>query len=304
MRYGTRASPGWPDQDEVAEPSVPADRAALRQRPGRRPPVPWWALVAGLVLTVELGWMASVGLPTRLAGEPEQQPSVRSAASVVVPDLAGPSSPVPPAKPPAAADPASSRPAGPTRPAQLRAWAESVAAKVGIPSVALAAYGSAERVLAAENPGCHLSWVALAGIGRVESDHGRYGGAVLLPDGRSDPPVVGIALDGVGVATIRDSDRGRLDGDPVHDRAVGPMQFIPTTWARWATDADGDGRSDPFALPDAALAAGRYLCRSGAGDLRTGSAWTAAVLSYNASTSYLQRVTDYSNSYAAASLAH
>ena len=255
--------------------------------------MPWWALVA---LTVELGWMASVGLPTRLAGEPAQQPSVRSAASVVVPDLAGPPAPVPPARP-------SPRPAGPTRPTQLRVWADSMAAKVGIPSVALAAYGSAERVLAAENPGCHLSWVALAGIGRVESDHGRFGGAVLLPDGRSVPPVVGIALDGVGVATIRDSDQGRLDGDLVHDRAVGPMQFIPTTWARWATDADGDGRSDPFALPDAALAAGRYLCRSGSGDLRTGSAWAAAVLSYNASTSYLQRVTDYSNSYATASLA-
>jgi membrane-bound lytic murein transglycosylase B len=174
---------------------------------------------------------------------------------------------------------------------------------VGIPVTALAAYGSAELTLADEDPGCHLSWVALAGIGAVESDHGRFGGAALLPDGRSRPPIIGIPLDGNGVAMISDTDRGHLDGDPGYDRAVGPMQFLPGTWRSWGADGDGDGRADPFVLADAALAAGRYLCHGGGGDLRTVRAWSAAVLGYNASTRYLRDVTRRSNLYAARSVA-
>ena len=183
---------------------------------------------------------------------------------------------------------------------RMRIWADRLSPQVGIPAVALAAYGSAEVRLAKEDPGCHLSWVALAGIGRIESDHGRFGGAVLGEDGRSTPRIVGVPLDGNGVATITDTDGGALDGDTVHDRAVGPMQFIPSTWRRYAADGDGDGVADPNALPDAALAAGRYLCVAGGGDLRTGPAWTRAVLAYNNSGDYLRKVTDWSNAYVAA----
>ena len=166
--------------------------------------------------------------------------------------------------------------------------------------MALAAYGAAEVRLAKEDRGCHLSWVALAGIGRIESDHGRYGGAVLGEDGRSTPRIVGVPLDGNGVAAIGDSDGGTLDGDTVHDRAVGPLQFIPSTWRRWGADGDGDGTADPNSLPDAALAAGRYLCAAGRGDLRTGPAWTRAVLAYNNSGDYLRKVTAASNGYVVA----
>lgn len=191
--------------------------------------------------------------------------------------------------------------AGAAGPQRLGGWAERLSPRVGVPAVALAAYGAAEVRLAAEDPACHLSWVALAGIGAVESDHGRFRGAALGADGRSDPPVVGIPLDGNGVAAIADSDGGRFDGDGVHDRAVGAMQFIPGTWRRWGADGDGDGVADPFVLPDAALAAGRYLCHAGAGDLRDGAAWRRAVLAYNASSAYVARVTRASNGYAAAS---
>lgn len=185
----------------------------------------------------------------------------------------------------------------------MAGWADALAPQVGIPAVALAAYGTAEVELAREEPGCHLSWVALAGIGSVESDHGRHGGAILLLNGRSLPPVIGVALDGRGVAVVADTDDGRLDADRVHDRAVGAMQFLPSTWARWGADGDGDGRSDPFTLADSALAAGRYLCHSAAGDVRTGRAWTSAVLSYNHSASYLAEVTRRADEYAARSLA-
>ena len=92
-------------------------------------------------------------------------------------------------------------------------WRPDLAAN-GIPQVALEAYRAAERQLADEEPGCGVSWALLAAIGRVESNHGRYGGSTLLRDGRSDPPIVGIPLDGrPGVARIGDTDGGRYDGD-------------------------------------------------------------------------------------------
>jgi hypothetical protein len=169
----------------------------------------------------------------------------------------------------------------------------------GIPEVALAAYKAAERRLAEEDPGCGVSWSLLAAIGRVESNHGRFAGATLLKDGRSDPPIVGIPLDGsrAGVARIADTDGGRYDGDARFDRAVGPMQFIPGTWAMFAVDGDGDGRSDPFDLDDVALAAGRYLCRAG-GDLRTEAGRRDAVYSYNRSEEYVRLVLDLADEYA------
>ena len=130
-----------------------------------------------------------------------------------------------------------------------------------VPEAALRAYRDAARTLAQTDPSCEMPWTLLAGIGRVESDHGRYGGSQLDSDGISHPAIRGVALNGVGpVAAIPDSDKGRFDGDLVWDRAVGPMQFIPDTW-RWAgRDGDGDGVTTPNDLDDAALAAGAYLC--------------------------------------------
>jgi hypothetical protein len=178
----------------------------------------------------------------------------------------------------------------PTRPQDtLAAWAGDLE-RIGIPKVALQAYGYAELALAQSEPDCRLSWTTLAGIGRIESNHGRSHGATLLDDGRSNPPVVGLPLDGgPGRMKITDTDSGELDGDPTYDRAVGPMQFIPTTWQRWATDGDGDGRSDPFDIDDAALAAGRYLC-AGNRNLANGDGWWNAILSYNRLDSYVRDV--------------
>jgi hypothetical protein len=159
----------------------------------------------------------------------------------------------------------------------------------GIPAIALDAYQRAAARTAGSEPACGLRWPLLAAIGRVESDHGRFSGAVLHVDGTSTPKIIGIPLDGVGAALITDSDGGRLDGDTVLDRAVGPMQFIPTTWANYAADGDGDGVTDPFSIYDAALAAAHYLCAAG-GDLRTTAGQTRAVLAYNHSDSYLALV--------------
>ncbi|HEY8373786.1 MAG TPA: lytic murein transglycosylase, partial [Pseudonocardiaceae bacterium] len=79
------------------------------------------------------------------------------------------------------------------------------------------------------------------------------------------------------------------------------MQFIPSTWAQWAADGDGDGKADPQDLDDAALAAARYLC-AGNRDLGTGKGWWAAVMSYNNSVEYAQKVFGLADTYARASI--
>ncbi len=149
--------------------------------------------------------------------------------------------------------------------ADLEAWAARVADRSEVPERALLAYGRAELAQRAATPDCRLSWATLAGIGRVESDHGRLGRADLDADGGPTagcrPRIIGVPLDGsAGVREVPDTDGGALDGDPTYDRAVGPMQFLPTTWARYGADGNGDGVRDPHQLDDAAVAAARYLC--------------------------------------------
>ncbi len=182
--------------------------------------------------------------------------------------------------------------------AQLADWAGEVSAQTDIPADALAAYGHAAAVMERARPECALAWTTLAGIGGVESAHGRHGGARIDEEGRVVPEVIGIPLDGSpGVALIEDTDGGRVDGDPVYDRAVGPMQFLPETWAHWGTDADGDGLADPHSIDDAALTAARYLCAADRRlDLPEG--WGAALWSYNQSTEYAGEVSYRANAYA------
>ncbi len=173
---------------------------------------------------------------------------------------------------------------------------------IDVPARALQAYGNAQDLVAREQPGCHLSWTTLAGIAHIESNHGRFGGRTLELDGRPSSPIIGIALDGhPGVQAITDTDGGVLDGDPVWDHAVGPFQFIPSTWLRWKADGNGDGVADPQNIDDAALAAGHYLCAGGK-DLATGSGWWQAILSYNNSVAYVQDVFTAADGYARATV--
>ncbi|MEU6645672.1 murein transglycosylase [Saccharomonospora sp. NPDC046836] len=185
--------------------------------------------------------------------------------------------------------------------AELDAWSERVAAATDIPARVVAAYGRAEMWLRGEQPDCRLSWGTLAGIGRVESQHGTHGGGRIEADGTPTRPIIGVPLDGSpGVRAIRDTDGGRLDGDTTWDRAVGPMQFLPGTWERWRARAVRDGAPpDPQNIDDAALAAARYLCANG-GDLGTPQGWWDAVLTYNRSGDYAQRVFSSADAYAAA----
>ena len=157
----------------------------------------------------------------------------------------------------------------------------------GIPATVLRAYRAAEASVGRTDPGCRLPWELLAAIGKVESGQAR-GGAVDR-NGTTLGRITGPPLDGRGFALIRDTDGGVHDGDTVYDRAVGPMQFLPSTWAGWGADGNGDGRADPNNIFDAALAAGHYLC-AGDRDLGRAADLDRAVLSYNHSGAYLRLV--------------
>src|SRR5689334_17859212 len=168
----------------------------------------------------------------------------------------------------------------------------------GIPAAALAAYQRAAQVIDSADKGCNIDWTLIAAIGRVESNHGRYGGNTLDANGVSRPGIYGIPLDGSnGTSKIKDTDAGQYDNDPQYDRAVGPMQFIPSTWSVVGVDGDGDGKRNPQDIDDAALATAVYLC-SGNEDLSTTKGQESSVYRYNHSQEYVDLVLSIMRAYA------
>ncbi|GLW92814.1 lytic transglycosylase domain-containing protein [Actinokineospora globicatena] len=165
----------------------------------------------------------------------------------------------------------------------------------GIPGTMLQAYMRAAQTLATTTPNCHLDWPLLASIGRIESNHAR--GGRVDAGGRTATPILGPVLNGGGFAAISDTDGGRYDGDARWDRAVGPMQFIPSTWKGYASDGNGDGETDPNNIYDATLGAGKYLC-SGGLDLANPQQRATAVFRYNHSDSYVRTVLIWADAYA------
>jgi membrane-bound lytic murein transglycosylase B len=152
----------------------------------------------------------------------------------------------------------------------------------------LGAYQRAAQALAASQPACHLSWSVLAGIGRIESGHASNGR--IDTAGNTLGPILGPRLDGSpGMAAIPDTDHGLLDGDTVWDRAVGPMQFIPSSWRSW-------GVGSPNNIYDSTLAAGRYLCSGGA-NLSDPVQLKAAIYRYNHSATYVDIVLQWAAAY-------
>jgi membrane-bound lytic murein transglycosylase B len=154
----------------------------------------------------------------------------------------------------------------------IDAWARSLG-HLGIPERALVAYGRAELISGARNPGCGLSWTTLAGIGATETNHGTTGGNRITADGTTLTPIVG----------------------PEYNEQ-GPMQFLETTWENWAADGNGDGVEDPHNIDDATVAAADYLCAGGR-DLSDPADWYDAVHSYNPVEAYVQKVYDRADEY-------
>lgn len=67
--------------------------------------------------------------------------------------------------------------------------------------------------------------------------------------------------------------------------ANGWMAFLPSTWAEWGVDGDGDGDKDPYSAPDAIFSAANYLRDSGA----PGN-WHDAIFAYNHAEWYVEKV--------------
>jgi len=185
---------------------------------------------------------------------------------------------------------------GPPPPAAVLGTGSFAAGAAGlrIPAMALSAYRKAEQTMAAAAPGCGVSWNLLAGIGRIESSHAN--GGATDDRGTAVRPIYGPVLDGSlpGNEIIVQSNLG---GRAIYARAMGPMQFLPGTWSRFASDGDGDGKSDPQNLFDASLSAARYLC-SGGLNLRNQAQVMTSILRYNNSMPYAQNVLGWAAAYA------
>ena len=102
----------------------------------------------------------------------------------------------------------------------------------GIPAAALAAYQRAAQVIDSADKGCNIDWTLIAAIGRVESNHGRYGGNTLDSNGVSRPGIYGIPLDGSNsTSKITDTDAGAVRQRPAvrpcrRPDAVHPLDLV------------------------------------------------------------------------------
>ena len=177
-------------------------------------------------------------------------------------------------------------------------WADAPVV-AGIPDRVMDVYVRAAQLTAVNEPSCRIGWWALAAIGQTESRHAA--GRAIAVDGTITPPIFGPVLDGSGgFARITDTDGGRLDGDPVLDRAMGPTQFIPGTWRALGVDASGDGFADPQNIYDATYSSARYLCASARPlTMDTEAGFKKAAHSYSGSATYPAISWDWSAPYRA-----
>jgi len=302
---GTASKPHEP-KHAATEPA--GDVLESKASPGRRAEaVRRWAsrpgsrlLVPGVIIALLLGGAFAAGrFLVPAAAKPRADVSAAVPEGTNGAETAAPATgeaPIPHA--PTASPTFSPPPGSVERPADvLAAWAAPRAVKLDIPPVAMQAYGYAELITGRTTPRCKLTWTTLAGIAKIESNHGRTNGALLQEDGKSLPAIVGPPLDGQsGRQAIPDTDGGTLDTDRTWDRAVGPMQFLPSTWKQVGVDADNDGVIDINDIDDASLTAAAYLCANGR-DLSTLEGWNAAIHSYNVPEEYRAAVFNATNDY-------
>lgn len=171
-----------------------------------------------------------------------------------------------------------------------------------VPARMLSAYKKATQQVSRHVPRCRgMRWPVLAGIAKVESNHA--GGRHVAGNGDVRPRIYGVLLNGSGAGgnttTFPDTDDGRWDGTASAERAVGPFQFLPSTWKSAGRDANGDKSADPHNADDAALGAAIYLCGTGR-DLAKRAQLTAAIWQYNHSQAYVANVLDWIGQYTAA----
>lgn len=110
-----------------------------------------------------------------------------------------------------------------------------------------------------------LDWAILAGIGKVECDHGRDPAPSCTHEGMTNQAGAG-----------------------------GPMQFLASTWASYGVRAQGEGQPDRWDAADAVYSAANYLRASGAP-----ADYTAAIYAYNRAAWYVRDVNAWAGRYRA-----
>ncbi|MFH8698810.1 C40 family peptidase [Streptomyces chartreusis] len=171
-----------------------------------------------------------------------------------------------------------------------------------IPPRMLTAYKKAVRQVGKYAPKCRgMRWPILAGIAKVESNHAV--GRSISARGDIRPKIYGVLLNGSGAggntSVFPDTDGGKWDGTAQAERAVGPFQFLPSTWDSVGEGANGDKQADPHNADDAALGAALYLCGNGR-DLAKRAQLEASIFQYNRSNAYVSNVLAWIDQYTAA----
>ncbi|MDT7798514.1 MAG: hypothetical protein QOI78_1947 [Actinomycetota bacterium] len=154
-------------------------------------------------------------------------------------------------------------------------WASKTSQWLDIPLRAMTGYAKATVTLTKEIPGCHLSWVTLAAVGKVTSDHGRAQGRHIAETGAMDKAL--------GTVEVRDFYNKVVSTA----NAAGPMQLSPAIWGKYKASANGSN-PDLQNIDDAALTTGRALCADGH-DLSQGQTWWDSVSALQSAPLFLHR---------------
>ncbi|SIR81664.1 lytic murein transglycosylase [Williamsia sterculiae] len=286
------------DHEDFSDFDPDPDAVDPDERDGRRLGVPKVAIVGVLSALIGAGLLAATSssaqlAPVRVTAAEKATPLAAVVDGGTQASLSGFA---PPAAPMGAAAILGTGAGGGATAGAAGAIVNLPSGPLGIPGIVLQAYKLAADRVGAEDPACKLPWFLLAGIGRIESGHADNGAVDAA--GTTLQPILGPVLNGTlaGNEVIDDTDKGAYDGDAGHDRAVGPMQFIPSTWAKWGADGNGDGKADPNNIFDATLAAGNYLC-AGVKDIFSVGERVPAVLRYNNSLQYVSDVIGWAIAY-------
>src|SRR5690606_16082599 len=144
----------------------------------------------------------------------------------------------------------------------VEAWVTETAASRQVPLRAVQAYARTAVSQRDAWPECDPRWNTLAGVGPADSAQGKLGGAGLDAGAASGQRRRGTTINGrSGTRAIKATQESpAVHGDEEWDRAVGPFQFLTSSWEQYGGDADGYGRADPHDIDDAALGAANHLC--------------------------------------------
>ena len=237
------------------EPEIVPEETPAAPEPRRRKT----AVVVAAVVVVAAALVAGVQLA------PKQQETTNAAATVT-PTVSVPKTTTPPQTPAPPKVPEAS---------EFDAWASKTSQWLDVPLRAMVGYAKATTKIGKDIPGCHLSWVTLAAVGKVTSDHGRAQGGQYGTTGALAKPL--------GTIEVRDFYNKVVSTA----NAAGPMQLSPSIWAKYQASYSG-GKPDVQNIDDAALSTGRALC-DGGHDLSQGQVWWDSVATLQSAPLFLHR---------------